>query len=295
MRKLLFTALLGTGLSSSLYALDIQYGQGNFEATAGIQNFYSATVDCDIDVFSISEHHALISDKLYLFGRLDIYSSDKVESVASYVDEIMSTTLPSLPVSLPFDLTSGNAILGNFVPIPSSYEVEGVDFDIGIGMDLVQESDYFVGVGVVTGVSTPLVKMENYFEALNYFTNLLEATRTEMTTYKFGVSLQAGYEPNEWVKLYGTGIYAYQTGEMSNSIVDSDMDSEGTYSSLEVGVRITPPSLENFYVSVGYVYKDWEVDSMQANILGFETPDAMDIFDMELSSSNLYVSVGYRF
>jgi len=295
MKKFLPIIALSATLASSLSALEIRYGSGEFEMSGGIQNFNDVSVKCDIDVFGVHEQHYLINDKVYLFGNLEIYSSDKVETFANYADGLMNSSLPSLPINLPFDFSTPNAFVGNFIPVPSSYEVEGVDFDIGVGVDVVQEDNYYLGIGVVTGVSTPLMKMENYFQALNFFTDILDYTETEMITYKAGLSLQAGFSPNDAIDIYTTGIYAYQTGEITNSIVDSDMDADGSYTSFEVGLRYTPSSMPNFYLSAGYKYKDWEVDSMKANIMGFETPDLMDTFDIELSSNYSYISVGYKF
>lgn len=301
MKSLLSIITIGA-LATSLHALDVRFGKGDFKASAGMKNFCNMSVKTDIDVFAINEQHAKVYDRYYLFGNLDIYSSNTVRTHANYMNQLMNTQIVDFPVDWPFD--TPNDFIGQFVPVPSSYEVQGVDFDIGMGMDIVQNKAYYLGAGVVTGVSTPFMKMENYAEAANFFMDMLEKTRTDMKTYKAGLSLQAGYNPTKVINLYATGIYAYQTGEVSNSIVNSSMDTDGTYTSLDIGVRINPLKLSkaykhnflsNVYVTLGYMYKNWEVDSMKGNVMGFNTPDVMNVFDVDFESNYTYFGIGYNF
>ncbi len=294
-------------LSTNMSALDVRVGKGDFKSTQGVDDLYNISVSVDIDVLSLNEQHYSINDSnLYLFGNLDLYSSKQVDTYTNIVDTIMNTSTPTLPGGSPITLpgTTPNEALSNFVPVPSSYEVRGVDLDIGVGYDVLKEEKGYLGLGVMTGISTPFMEMENYVEAMNFYTESLQETDTEMTTYKLGLSLQGGYDFTDYLGLYVTGIYAYQIGEIENSIVSSSMDAKGSYKSFDIGLIFHPATLSQqykeslwsaFYLNIGHAYKKWEVEEVKATIAGVDTPDVISYFDIGLESSYTYFGVGYSF
>ncbi len=288
-------------------ALDVRVGKGDFKSTQGVDDLYDLSVSVDIDVLTLNEQHYNINDSnIYLFGNLDLYSSEQVDTFTNVINTIMNTSTPTLPINAPITLpsTTPNEVLSNFVPVPSSYEVRGVDLDIGVGYDVLKDERGYLGLGMMTGISTPMMEMENYLEAMDFYTELLQETKTEMTTYKLGLSLQGGYDFTDYLDLYVTGIYAYQVGEIENAIVRSSMDAKGSYKAFDIGLRFHPATLSEqykesfwsaFYLNIGHTYKRWEVEEVKATIAGVDTPDVISYFDIGFESSYTYFGVGYSF
>jgi len=277
--------LIATLFFTSLHGVELRIGKGEFQTSMGIHDFWQMSAKSDIDVISISQPRYNLNETLYLFGTLDIYSSPSMEAVSQYIDTVMNATTP-------FGFTP-NTLLGTFVPVPNSYEIEGVDVDIGITKEMIKSRDYSFGVGVVTGFSTPIMKMENYFEAFNFYADILDYTQTKLKTYKAGIVLEGSLNLNESITLSSKATYAYQQANLTNSIMQ--FDSDGKHRTFETNVQYTPKSLKNIYLNAGYSYKDWQVDSMQGAIMGISTPNVSAVVDIELSSRYGYVGIGYKF
>lgn len=294
-------------ITSTLSALDIRIGKGDFTATQGIAGLYSVSAEVDLDVISLDERHYALGDSgLFVFGNLDIYSSKQMDSMTDVIDSIMNTSTPTLPFETPITVgtTTPNEVLGTFIPVPSSYKMYGVDFDIGLGHDVIASDRGYIGLGIMTGISMPAMEMENYFESYNFYTELLSQTKTELTTYKLGLSIQGGYEIMDYLSVYGSGTYAYQFGEMDNSIVRSSVDAKGSYRAFDIGLRFYPLLLadddkgdlyDRFYLNIGHAYKKWEVDEVQVSLIGIDMPDPMSYLDIGFESSYTYLGLGYRF
>lgn len=272
-------------LASSANALDLRYGQGDFEWNVNVGDFAEQSVTLDDSIISISEHHANFTDSpWYYFGNIDIHSSDTLNKVTDVADNIMD--------SLPFSPEE----IG---PFPSSFEVSGVDFDIGIGYDIARDGNGFLGIGFITGISTPFMEMHNYLEAYDYLTTLLEETSTDVETYKYGISVQGAYNLTEEFSIYGTGIYAGQTGTLQNDLISSEFDVTGTYSSLDIGVKFYPSGLvedeTNFYINAGYAYKHWEIDDMDVNLGGILSTNLASVVNTDMTSDYVYIGIGFSF
>jgi len=272
-------------LVSGANALDLRYGQGDFEWSANFAGVMDSTITLDDKVVSISEQHQnFANSSWYYFGNIDIHSSDTLDQVTDIADGIVDL-LPFAPDSI--------------VPFPSSFEVSGVDFDIGIGYDIIQDERGYLGVGVMTGISTPFMEMHNYIDAIDFIDTILEETSTDVKTYKFGISLQGAYSITPNLSMYGTTIYATQTGEMSNDLIDGDFDVSGTYSSFDIGLKYYPsevmPDQANFYIKGGYAYKHWDIDDIEMSIGGVILPDMMSLITTEMTSDFVYVGVGFSF
>ena len=272
-------------LVSSANALDLRYGQGDFEWSVGADDLSEQSVTLDDTVISISEHHTNFTDSpWYYFGNIDIHSSDKLDRITDLADNAMA----NLPFS-PADIA----------PFPSSFEVSGVDFDIGVGYDIARDENGYLGIGVMTGISTPFMEMHNYIEAYDYLSTLLEETSTDVETYKFGISIQGAYNITPEFSVYGTGIYAGQTGTLQNDLISSEFDVTGTYSALDIGVRFYPSGVvendTNFYINAGYAYKHWEIDDMDVNIGGILSVNLSSVVNTDMTSDYIYVGIGFSF
>ena len=272
-------------LVSSANALDLRYGQGDFEWSGGIDGIYSSSLTLDDKVMSISEQHQNFPNSdWYYFGNIDIHSSDTLDQMTDIGDGLLD--------SLPFSP-------GAIAPFPSSFEVSGVDFDIGIGYDIIKDERGYLGIGVMTGISTPFMEMHNYIDAMEFIGDILEETSTDVETYKFGISMQGAYSVTPNLSIYATGIYATQTGDMTNDIISGTFDVSGTYSSVDIGVKYYPSEViegeSNFYIKGGYAYKHWDIDEIEGGIGGIVSPNIMEIASMEMKSDYIYVGIGFSF
>ncbi|GEM_PF-977319 len=295
---LLATLLL---LTSTTHALEINFGKGDFQWEVGITGVYRTDVTLDIDLLKINEQHFTLNHSpYYLFGNLDIYSSKKVDQLTDIVDSIMLQSLPITPLPSLFGIETDslNAILGNLVPVPSSYKISGVDFDIGVGYDLLTSPKGYLGAGLMTGISMPFMRMENPLEAMEFIDDLLTKTHTDIKTYKAGVTLQAGYQATPELTLYTTLLYAYQTGSIKNSIIKSSMDVDGSYRAIDIGMTFAPKHTyipKKLYFNAGYSKKQWTMDSVEVEIIGVNLPGISSFLSNAFESDYLYLGVGYHF
>lgn len=301
MKKYVLALTMGSLFVSNLNALDVRVGKGDFEWKVGMSSLFDTSINLDIDVVSFNEQHLNFGQSnFYIFGNLDIYSSDKIDQATDVIDNVMTQNLPNTPIDniLGINTDTANNILGNFVPIPSSYEISGIDFNIGIGYDVLKNENGYFGMGLMAGVSTPFLEMENTIDAMMFIYTFLKETSTELMTYKAGLSLQAGYDLGENISLYSTFIYAYQTGDIENTIINSSMDMDGNYQALDVGLKLRPSSdssWSNLYATLGYSSKTWDVDTMEATVVGIDTPNIASVFRNDLSTDYAYFGIGYRF
>lgn len=273
---------------SSAEALEVRYGAGDFDWSGSAFGLIDSTVTLDDKIISISESHANFSDsQWYIFGNIDIHSSDRLDQITDVADGIKDYLPSYLDDLVGID------------PFPSSFELSGIDLDIGIGYDVVHNEDGYFGIGVVTGISTPFMEMNNYIDSYKSYAELLDDTSTDVKTYKLGVSLQAGIKFNPSFMLYTTGIYAMQVGEISNEAIDSSFDVTGTYTSLDIGLEYAVESSSidsgNLYFRVGYSYKHWDIDDIESQVAGILLPDFASVLHMEMEVSYPYVAIGYRF
>ena len=272
-------------LVSSANALDIRYGKGDFEWNVGIVGMTDKAVTLDDQIISITEQHANFGDSSwYFFGNVDIHSSDRLDKMTNVIDDAMDL----LPFS-PSDIA----------PFPSSFEVSGIDLDIGIGYDIARDENGYFGIGLVTGISTPFMEMHNYLESYDFIKTSLEDTSTDVETYKYGVAIQAGINFSENFSAYGTGTYAGQKGTLENELIDSKFDVTGTYSSFDVGLKFYPMGRveygSNFYINAGYAYKHWEIDDMEIDLAGLFTVNLASVIQTDMTSSYAYVGLGFSF
>lgn len=271
-------------LVSSANALDIRYGKGDFEWSASFAGFAEQSVTLDDQIISVTEHHANFGgSSWYFFGNVDIHSSDRLDQMTDLMDDAV-TILP-----IPYGMG----------PFPSSFEVSGVDLDIGIGYDLVNNENGYFGIGLMTGISTPFMEMHNYLESYDFIKTSLEDTSTDVETYKYGVAVQAAYNFTENFSVYGTGTYAGQTGTLENEIIASAFDVTGTYSAFDIGLKFYPMgtmgSSSNFYINAGYAYKHWEIDDMDIDLGGLFTVNLASVVQTDMTSDYAYVGLGFSF
>ncbi len=288
MKLKLFTTI---ALISSLNAAELRLGSGTFNWEMGITKFMNTSFDLDINTISINEAHGKMGDNnLYYFYNADIYSSD-------FVDQM--TTLMSYPITYEFPIVgSFNDAVNNYTPIPtpSSYKVRGFDLNLGLGYDIYREKNNFIGIGINTGLSMPVIEMKDLKKTVEFTYNILKATKTSIKTYKLGPTITGSYELMPNLLTYGTFGFGYQTGSIENDWIRSSMDIDGGYSVIDLGVTYAPlPQYPKLHITLGYSKKNWSMDDVKANMFNLFEVESYGMLSSDFSSSAAYLGLGYTF
>jgi len=295
-KKIILTVCLATGL----HCVELRIAPANFTWDMSVAKFMNVSFDMDANVLSLNEQHNNFGDSnLYYFYNADLYRSSTMDKM---------TTMMAYPITYDFPrFGSINDAIGEYtpIPVPSEYRVRGFDLDLGMGYDLVNNEDGFVGIGVNTGLSMPVMKMQNLIKDARMTYNLLDSTDTKIMTYKLGPSIQAGYNLMPDVSLYGSYSLGLQTGSIENDWIKSSMDVNGNYNILDLGLRYTPwhthkeydwvtfdPKL---YFTLGYIDKKWNMDEVKADMFNVFNVSTYGMFNAQFTMNYFYVGAGYDF
>ncbi len=306
MKKIYKTAFLSLALCSSLLGGEIRYGKGTFDMSMGVNKLFTMDMSLDIDVLTLSEHHANIDIKglpFYYYYNVDIYTSDFVNKMTEWASYPVRMDIPFFGASIE-DFVKEYTM----IPVPADYKIRGFDMDIGFGYDVVKDpsnEENYIGVAVNTGVSMPAMKTENMVEDARLTYDLLKNTKTKIKTYKIGAAIHGNYEIAPKVSVYGFASYGHQTGTIENEYMLSDMDVDGTYTVVDFGIRYTPFSTKKdfgwislspkLYLTLGHTYKKWDVDDVRVNLFKFFSANMFGPFTTEFESQYTYIGVGYSF
>ena len=294
-RNLLLGSSLLT-LTQFAHALELRYSNGDFQMGAAVKPLVNMDVALDVDTWTLAEPHKTFGNsRFYYQFRADYFDSDSVNRMTDLASLPLTTNLPVIGSSVS-DLIADNTPL----PVPADYRIHGVNVDAGIGYDVIKQAKGHVGIGLNTGVSTPYMKVRNMQSSANLFLNLLDTFDTEVVTYKAGISLQGSYQVTPWLEIGANASLNHQTGEMDNGWVGSDVDMDGTYRTLDIGVKLKPAPLlqqahlKKAFVSVGYSRSRWDYDNAQINT-PMGSVQVPGMFDADFEHDMTYVGLGYDF
>ncbi len=287
-------------LAGSVNALDFRYGKGSFDTDISIKYFMDHEIDYDIDVFALSEQHKPFSSyPLFFYYDAELYVSDTQEADVDFAN-------PMADIQMPF-FGSANDMLDTFTgffPVHGDYDALGFDFNFGLGYDLYRKGESFFGIAINSGASMPMMSAENLEDKGQFAFDLMDTFDLDISTYKIGPALKANFVLNNKLSLYGSYSYGFQTATIESDLFKSDVDVDGSYSLLDIGLRFRPWKEKTTYGSItfspklsftlGHTNKSWEVDSVKVNLYGFRT-DIFRPFTADYKSSYTYLSVGYSF
>lgn len=291
-RNFLLTVSL---LAASLSASEFQFAKGTFDMKGGFIGL-DAGVSADISTYTITEKHKnIFSSTFYYHYDFTWYDSQRMVNAQQTFNNV-STTLAG---------TTYNPT--GFVP-SIDYRFQGFDANVALGKDIYhKDKRTFFGLGVALGVSLPWIESEkdssNNDSTTDALMKLMQMSKTEMLTYKIGPSVNASYAFNKYIMTYFNGVYAYQTGSIKNSYINSDFKVDGTFEEYDVGVKVQPFA-EDFktkymtlsprvYASFGWRYVSWKLNDVALNITGVNVP--FPETDFESKSSLWYFGFGYDF
>jgi hypothetical protein len=276
--------------SHSLSAIELTYGNGEFGMNAGIGSLFSSNVKLSTNTWSLAEHHKNIrKSKLYYQFQFDYFNSDTVDKMTDFASSPISSSLPIIG-------SSPDDMVNNFtqIPVPSDYRIRGINFDIGLGYDLIKHAKTTFGIAFNTGLSTPFMKIRNMKNTANLVIDLLDSFDTKVETYKLGGSIYGEYAFNEQLSVLGGGSLNFQTGKMENDTLRGDVTIDGFYQSLHINLKYSPTFLKRAFLIGGYRYNRWDYGSTTVDTPIGRTNIAQNM-DIIFDSSNIHIGAGYRF
>jgi len=294
---------LSLAILSSLSAVEFRYGHGDMSFTGGFLGF-TQTVTEGIDTFSLEETHKnILSSKTFYAYSITWYDSEHFKQMQSTYNTGVNQAVSWMP-----------SIVSDEVFIPTmDYRLQGLDASLSLGYDLyhIDENNYF-GVGGYLGINLPWIdsqKDSSYLDDLpagvdaNKLYEFYKASKTDITTYKLGLGLYARKSIMPSISGYLNAIVAYQTGSIENDYAHSDFSVDGTYKSLDLGIRFQPYERDHrlfgvtwsprVFVTAGYKMERWSVDDVAIDIsgMGLSMPKTTMKFDTDVG----YLGVGYSF
>lgn len=279
-------------LATALFAGEVQYAKGNFSMSAGLANLQQ-NYDVEITTYSLLQNHQnIFSSNYYYRYNISWYDSQTMVDTQNQVNRLLSDF--STPL-----------VSSSYTP-QMNYRMQGLDVNTVLGYDLYHkdENNYF-GVGIMLGISLPWIdsKDENSDSSTDTDTTLLKETKTEIMTYKIGPTLSLATSYNKHFILYATATYAYQTGWITNSYVDSDFNVDGVFQEYDIGLKLQPLSEEykmgwftlspRLYFTAGYRYTEWQLNDVDSKLLGQDL--ILPPIDFTMNTSLAYLGFGYSF
>lgn len=274
-------------------AVELEYGTGTFSMKGGFVGL-TGSISTDIDAYSLVDRHSNMASNLYYGYDLHLYDSALMKQAQHTYNNMASEFNNLSPIDVP----------------KMEHRIKGLDANLHLGYDLIhQDQDNFLGLGLTVGISMPTIDSVSMSKkAFSLTKEVLTKTKTEVETYKIGPSITMQKSLNRYLSVYGTGSYAYQTGEVKNSYLNSKFDVDGTFQAYNFGLYFTPFTDEyklgwitfspRLFATVGYRYEKWDVGKMSINACGCEmSSEMLEPLGMNfgMESSVGYVGVGVSF
>ena len=285
--------LLSVSLVLSLSAGEIQYGSGNFQMSGGVFGV-NQELDIDLTTYSIIQNHQnILSSNVYYKYNFTWYDSKTITAVQDSLNSYSTTATSFIPTTTTYTPTM-------------DYRMQGLDVNVVLGYDVYHKNENnFLGLGIMIGVSTPWIDSKDSSSDDSDYPDdtLLKESKTEIITYKVGPSISLMQSFNKHLMIYASATYAYQTGSIKNSYMNSSFQADGTFQEYDIGLKLQPLSEEieigwftlspRLYFTAGYRYSDWQLDDIDTKALGVTLPTPSTDFNM--NSSITYLGFGYTF
>ena len=276
-------------------AIEVSLGRGDFTTTASLEGVMRADFDLDITELSLSQPATRLGRlPLYWSARLDLFDSGFVNQVTDF-----ASTPPR--GDIPFLGGSADDLAADYIPVPADYRIHGIDFNIDLGWPLLDTTQGFIAIGANSGITLPYMKTRNVERDANVFLDLLEATSTEIRTYKLGPSLMARWAPTPALTLDAHWLLNRQWGMLDNDLLGSGIDIEGSYHRLDIGLRLQPKQwprglgwLRHGYLTAGFSQTRWDHDRTTVSIQQ-AAASAPSKLDMRFSSTVFSLGIGVTF
>lgn len=281
--KLTFLALSTIAITQ---AAELRVGKGTFDWNIGVSGLMDTSFSLDTTVYTLANPHDNFSDsKYYFFYDADLYTSDFVDKITNFVTDPLTNNYINNTLSKE-----------GVVSLPSKYQIAGFDMDIGIGYDLKHDGDDYFGIGLVTGLSMPVVKVKDIEETIKLNYALLEKSETDIMTYKIGIGAHASKSLTEALSISANTYVAFQKGDIDSDLLGT-FDTDGIYTSFSTQLKYVPYKSKNkeLYFTLGYTYKNWDVNDAKVNISNIVPINKPSVANVGFTSNSGYIGVGFNF
>jgi len=287
--------LLVSIMIANLMAVEFRIAKGSYEADMSIKSFMKHHTTNDTLLFILAQPHATLSKSPLFY----YYDAELLTSESKRQETEFSGFIPSY--QFPF-LGSVNDMTNDFIdmfPVDGEYKAVGFDMNFGLGYNVVKKGKSYLGLALNLGATLPTINAENLKSKVKLGYELIEKWDLDVSTYKIGPMLKGNLAINPLISLYGSFSLGFQKAAIKSGLFKSSVDVNGDYSALDVGVKYHPKGLwslpQNLFLTLGYSYKHWSVDSAKVNLYNFFQADVFSPFTTAFSSRYLYMGVGYRF
>ncbi len=290
--------LLALLLASPLgRAVEVSVGTGSFDSTFSLAGLMRVGASLDVQTLSLRQPPTSLGGSPWLIGgRVDVFQSDTIDRITDFASRPLTTAFPGLGVSVD-DLIAAYTP----VPVPADYRVRGIDLDAALMYRLVERPETKLTVGVNTGLSLPVIRTRNLVRDARLLLDVLDATETEITTYKLGPALSAEWRPLSGVAVRAEWLLNRQWGRIENDYLRGGFEAEGVYHALDLALTVgleavapAVPALRDAYLVVGYRAADWRFARGAVDVRGRTAvlPSELDAdFDMAYG----YLGLGIAF
>ncbi len=291
--KKIFLALIM--LHSLLFSTEFRIGYGSYTSKFQIKDFLHHDVTHDTVAFSIKEsHQALSSSPIFYFYDAEFLTSDTKKDRTYFAASMANT---EFPIVGSINNNLNRAI--NFMPVDGEYQAIAFDLNFGAGYDLIKQKKNYLGVALNLGATLPMINADNLRSNASFAYDMMDSWDLDVSTYKIGPSITARYHLHSNLSIYLDGGLGFQKGSVKSELFKSSVDVNGAYRSFDIGVSYqlnNSSYLRNkLYFTLGHSYKSWRVDSVNVNLFNFFQANIFRPFDMDLTSHQTYLGMGYRF
>ena len=292
-RSITLLALLA-GYSMQAQAGEFVFGSGTLNVKGALLGL-ETEINAPVSTYTVKEHHA------------DIFSSDWF-----YNYQVAYYSAPDLATNGGITSTT---LGGDLLLSAVDYEFAGFDGQLTVGYDLYKRGPFdYVGFGVSLGVATPYLKNTGDEASSDdsddsdssdggASTTDLIASTTEFFGYKVGPKVMVSKSFGKFASFFAEASYAWQTMNVENTAINLDTTVNGTYFSYGMGMRYQPISTKKeigfitlepaLYMTFGVNYARLLLDDLQVDLSGNNF--ALDDSELDMSSTTLYLGVGYAF
>lgn len=272
----------------SLSAVDVRIAKGSYDVEFSIKEFMQHDTTHDIWVFGISApHEPLRQTPLFYYVDAAFHTSDTKRQRTEFAMYAADYAFPL--IGSVNDLT--NSFI-DMVPVDGDYQTVGFDLNFGLGYDMIQKGESYLGIALNVGATLPNVDAKDLTSNASLAYDLMESWDLDVSTYKIGPALKAHLVLHPDFSLFGSWTLGFQKGAVESALFKSSLDVNGNYNAIDIGLRYEK---EPFYLKLGHSYKHWHVNSAEVNLYNFFEADLFSPFDLDLKSSYTYIGVGYDF
>ena len=316
--------LLAGCVAASLFAGEVQFGEGNFKIDSKLLGLGSSKSENITSISLVNEHNNIFSSNYFYAYKIAYFKSKTLTTSSNYlgssINKLTTSNLTnnnsnsnnSVPNNTTSNTNNTSATPNNLSSVPTTTDINqndlliyqklrGIDINFVLGRDFINtdDRDTYLGAGLLVGASFPYVKSNsnNNSSSSNSSEKYLKKSKTKFYTYKLGLDVKGAKAINKVVSFYASGAYAIQRAKIKNTALNLDSSSNGHYMTFNTGIKFQLKThmkiwflklSPNVFATMGYRYDYWKVNNVKINSLALNT-------DITMRISQVYAGVGFGF